>query len=234
MYSFRRLFICAALFIFLLPFQNCQRNSLNPFTTDSAQKIQSSLSGGNGGGYDGKPDVPFYRFVPNFDCANQATYFYSQPTVGAGGVTFLDQSSCQGQPMTINYSELEFSKYDSNLVGYKNNIFIYASSSLEPDQSTYVEAWCSDHSDQQSEVVFKYNVAQKQATGILYQKGQVAESLGILNRVISNTQTVFKNDQIELTILKNQKDQNDLYLTTLQKTGAHTENIQLSCRLGGY
>lgn len=234
MYSSRRFFLCILLFIFLIPFQNCQRNSLNPFTTDSAQKIQSSLSGGNGGGYDGKPDVPFYRFVPNFDCANQAIHFYSQLTVGGSGVSFLDQSSCQGQPMTINYSDLQFSHYDSNLVGYKNNIFIYANSSIEPDQNTYVEAWCSDNSEKQSEIVFKYNAAQKQATGMLYQKGQVAEPLGALNRVISNTQTIFKNNQVELTILKNQKDQNDLYVTTLKKIGAPAESIQLSCRLGGY
>lgn len=234
MNSIQRLFICILILALFIPFQNCQRNGLNPFTTNSVQKIQNSLSGGNGGGYDGKPDIPFYRFVPNFDCGNQSTHFYSQLTIGDSGVSFLDQSSCQSQSMAINYNDLQFSHYDANLVGYKNNIFIYASTSIEPDQNTYVEAWCSDNSEKQSEIIFKYNAVQKQATGIFYQNGKAAESLGILNRVISNTQTLFKNDQIELTILKNQKDQNDLYVTTLQKIGNSSENIQLSCRLGGY
>lgn len=235
----RGLFIPVILLLLIAFFQNCEVVSLNSFSSggsSNSDQLNSSISGGNGGGYDGKIGNSFYHFVPSFQCLNQKAQFYSKIIVEGQTTSFIDQSSCEKQASEISTKDLQFSLYDSTLVGYRNELFLYSSSETAPDQNTYVEIWCFDQSDLQREVVFKYNSQTKISSGVLYQKGTPAESLGQLSRYVTNTTAIFKGNNSELIIDKNIKDSQSLFLTKLQisETTKQSKTLQLSCRLGGY
>lgn len=225
-------------FVLLVSFQNCEVSSLKSNSNDESNSsdINSSITGGNGGGYDGKPGNIFYHFVPSFQCLNQKSQFYSKIILDGNNSVLIDQSNCEKQSTEILINDLQFSLYDHNLVGYKNDLFMYSSSDIAPDQDTYIEAWCFDNSDAKRELVIKYNAQTQVSSGLLYQKNTPVESLEPLSRVITNTKALFKGKNSELLIDKNSKNADLLYQTSLKIITSSNQNLDMAmtCRLGGY
>ena len=158
----RLLFPLVALVVF---FQNC--SGLN-FVTKMIQGQSDAES--NGGGYTGLQPKSFFRLVPGFTCETNGSAV-SALEVHADSAVFTENRrlECGAIKKTVDRSLIDFSVYQSDIIGYRDGIYEGRNQAPTQIPSDLVEVWCRNTIDQTGiETIMHFNRATNTAMNRVY------------------------------------------------------------------
>lgn len=200
------------IFINLVLFQNCQiKNGLDLSSFFAVNKNQASIGiqtldsstqminhggGGNGDGYEGKPDGPYVRWIPDHTCEGEKTQ-YSEIVLNSKDKSIQlvtnELALCKARSQeNIAISELEFSFFDPKIVTYKDGIYIHK------DKNKKLEVLCQ--SDQ-----FQLNIYLTDENLSEINSQRVAE-IYFKDTAINNYKKIFSIPLLHSVIQKNNFD----------------------------
>jgi hypothetical protein len=233
--------------ILLISFQNCTKLAIFSSESDYIQIASSRLNGGNGGGYEGKPDGFYYRFVPGFTCQGKETY-KDRIEFNGNKIYLLENKPnlCATQVRELENSEVVLSISDSGIVIFNNSI--YTKFLIPPDVIPLAlnEILCRDNFENASlEISAEFNQTQnKTITRLsLFENSSIKNSIdGSSIRSISNLQvhySAFTSDlKFEVYLDQPISGQSQKYLGRITQVGGSLTNkinpINLTCVLGSY
>lgn len=173
-----------SLFIFafvllLLSFQNC-----SPLGFNSLDQQLSSLTNkvnGNGGGYEGKPDNEYLRYLPQYSCEGKESY--KDRIYIENGKFFLQQTQfnqCAAPPRELLPSELNHSPFQVDFIVALDFLFKYYEYTPSGIPTHLPEALCRDDFDNPKfEIITHYDSVTKTSNGRIYFKdssGQIQQA----------------------------------------------------------
>ena len=137
-------------FIVVLLFQNCSLKSPLQFSTASlslknSESSQDSTPGGNGGGYEGKPDGIYERIIPGFECEGQPAAF-SKIELKNDSVTLTinTKEKCEATKINLNPSDIRGDQNYNDIVSVKDGLYQKRQNSLNSTKIT--EVLCYENS----------------------------------------------------------------------------------------
>lgn len=200
-----RLKIGLILVSLILLYQNCAPNKVR-FLSSLGRQMES----GNGGGYSGKPDGTFYRFVPGFSCNGQEEPKAVLTMNAPGDFSYRENSSLacglvdgplpkenvtrsRIQDQVVSYQAIPFERKDATPTGIPANLF---------------EAWCRDLApDALFEVHTHFDRVALKARAKIFEGSerdgqiQVTESPEFdVARLVTPTRVLLRADGFELVI----------------------------------
>jgi hypothetical protein len=152
--------------VLLLSFQNCTRYAFLPLHGEFSLKSTDSTDGGNGGGYDGKPDATYYRYVPGFSCEGKSSYKDRLEVRGEALFLFENHlQTCATQSRPLSSADVLRSPLQQDSVSL--NDFIYtkearpADERFQPNSPAIEEVLCRDDFTQpQLEIITQFSESQ--------------------------------------------------------------------------
>lgn len=125
-----------------LAFVNCSKIyfklSENPVSLKSAQ-----LSGGNGGGYDGKPGEIYDLIVADWNCEGKPAPYATLEILNSGAaLTVNTKEKCARKVENVKLSDLVTSPVDKEVLAYRGSLFFLRPSTGLVDLSRIMLAWC--------------------------------------------------------------------------------------------
>lgn len=229
-------FILSSLVI-LFFFQNCTNAPMSFLdlhdSTNAITKIGSSGgSGGNGGGVEGKLYGTYYRQLPKKYCQSSTNYVESI-SINPQDVTLVSEDvvNCELTQRTILMDDLVISKYQQDVIGYKDGVFVRSDM---PDQKKYtVEAWCQQSSPQSEgfieDLILKSSDNVKELTW--FHHSLLKKSSGTITRNLHTLEFQSSDIQIQISLV-NLIPHADGQFSGKAKLQSSDQVQQVSCRLG--
>lgn len=140
--GFQPILAIILLLALVIPFQNCSKN----FNFTEIPSLKSSLdtdSGGNGGGYQGKPDGTFIRSLPEFTCNGSPIASTITIKQNIATLTTKNLKDCIPSTTDIKIEEVVSSEIQNQVISFKDGVY----SSIEvlgvnPSPNNFDVAWC--------------------------------------------------------------------------------------------
>ncbi|MCM2280260.1 MAG: hypothetical protein NDI61_00280 [Bdellovibrionaceae bacterium] len=225
--------------VLVVAFQNCGSNVKFGFV-GLGQQIKGEMNG-NGGTYEGKPEIDAYHFLPDFSCENRPYPFGHLQIRGETAVYFRsDLLRCDFSQETPVPQELDYSPFHWNLVGYREKIFERKEGVVDAIPDRLVEAWCFDDAQSKNlEIIQDWKRSDGTAQAKLYWRdaGVTTDLPSFqVSRVLDMSSVLYRGENYQLLI-----DKKVASPIPGQVTGRIQANIggrvldqSVSCRLGGY
>ncbi len=131
-------------FIVVLLFQNCSIKSPLQFSTASlslknSESSQDATPGGNGGGYEGKPEGIYERIIPGFECEGQPAAF-SKIELKNDSVTLTinTKEKCDATKINLNPSDIQGDQNYNDIVSIKDGLYQKRQNNLNTTKMTEV------------------------------------------------------------------------------------------------
>jgi hypothetical protein len=156
------------LILVLFCFQNCTTK----YSFKSLLPAESKLNGGNGGGYDGKPDGTYFRYIPGFTCEGKKSY--KDLLEIRQGKFYLFENRvdlCAVNPRELEPSQVNTFGLNQEIITYKDHIYKnYPSPALQiPDSLN--EVVCRDNfNDPQVEITASFDRIKNTSQSQIYLK----------------------------------------------------------------
>lgn len=228
------------IFSLFLFFQNCSQVQFKDLDT------RSLSSESNGGTYAGKLDGLYSRYTPDFTCENRSAPTSSvEFSLGQIQLTENKQLLCGAVKKELDYSLIDFSIYQKEVIGYQEGIFDYSETQFTAIPANLVEVWCKDRNDEQGiETLTHYDRVKMQAVNRIYYSSRAVDgsyapkkiSDFSVARVIGPKEVIIKDEKgFELHVYRDQlATQVGLFKGRLS-TVIDGKNIsrETACRLGG-
>lgn len=224
----------------LILFQNCSQVG---FIADDLNFLKSS---NNGGGYGGKPDGDFYRFVPGFMCEEAESYLmHIAISTTSIDLTENKRLACGAVKQQLAPEAIDTSIYQGDIVGYQEGIFEGATQLPMKIPSNLVEVWCrDDHTYNGIETMTHYDRTTSLALNRIYyatpnsdgsyQRKKISDFP--VGRVLDDKTVIVKDGQgFELIVHRDQPAaEAGLFVAHMDAVidGAKVSR-DTSCRLGG-
>lgn len=187
-----------AIFSSLLLFQNCHYSGFNSQFLTSNKAI---INFGNGGGYEGKPDGEYYRFIPGYTCEGQSTYKEYVEIRGSEALIYKNQvNQCSSAPQPFSISAVEFSPFQSEFVTVEN--YLYKKYENRPAETPQVlaEALCrDDFLNPAIEIITHFDQLNQRALARVYTKNEFHSDFAI-KRLLSPEKIEYAGDNIRFQI----------------------------------
>lgn len=224
----------------LLQFQNCSKVQ---FVAENGGFLKSS---NNGGGYGGKPDGDYYRFIPDFTCENRET-FAMQVHAANDTYTLTENKRmlCNAMQTNLDPAQIDTSVYQNEIIGYQEGIFEGKAVTPIAIPAQLVEVWCRDSKTQGGYETITYfdrstNLAStriyfaSQNAGGEYQN-QMIPDFSVARTVSNRTVSVRDGKNFELLVNRDQPaSQAGLFKGHLNAViDGQNVDREVSCRLGG-
>lgn len=143
-----RKLLAILLLLVVLTYQGCSGGLQNSVNFQSISKSMGMSGGGNGEGYDGKPDPgDYYRVIPEYECGSQKEndFLAGQITVKDGKFQgeIINHNECKKVSSILPDAQIEFSPYNKDFIGYREGLYVRAKSLKDLLQNPWkYEAWC--------------------------------------------------------------------------------------------
>lgn len=200
----------------------------------------------NGGGYGGKPDGEFYRFVPGFTCESQPTY-RMKIRADQSGFSVLEnrQMACGRASTNLPAQSVDVSIYQNEVIGFEDGI--YESWSHEPKEIpvNLVELWCRDRDDESGiETIMHFDRSTNSAMNRIYYSVQDDEGkftsrmipdFSVARVVSAQTVVARSGEGFELTVHRDQPATKPGTFVGQMKAEIDGQTVTrtTSCRFGG-
>ncbi len=230
------LIIILLMFILVVLFQNCHLDGNSPkVLLQSIQFASQSDSSGNGSGYEGKPEIFYYRYVPSFECKNNLVPLQIA-SISDDSVKIFSNSAdqCGKKTEYTTISEVGFSPFQKDFVIIKNRLFKkYNEMPIGiPDQ--IAEILCRDNFQNPNyEIISHFDNKQKKALSHIYLQDEIISDFNV-SRLLNMNNVSYVSDRIKFTVDFNLKDENGNHIGELTKSSiSGIKPIKLSCVIGG-
>jgi hypothetical protein len=132
--------------ILLLAFQNCTQYRFKSLTDDLPLKYLAAENSGNGGGYEGKPQGSFFRFLPDYTCEGKAAYKDLIVIKGDKILLFENRPNfCAKEPVELKWTDLVLSPFQNDFFTYNNLVYAHQEPSLAQIPDRLTEVVCRDN-----------------------------------------------------------------------------------------
>jgi formylglycine-generating enzyme required for sulfatase activity len=196
--STNAIYIFIVLLLVSIGFQNCTSDFA--LLSKSKNKITESESGGNGWGYEGKPDI-YYRFLPDFQCEGHPAPVaeIKKDSNGNFELTTHRPEKCAAIKQSVNLVEAE--SFNSDMLGYRGGIFETQQSTFL-DFNIFTEVWCQANT---YDIAILYNNTYQTAQYRYHYLDssavtQVSMYIPINNRQLTSTSMSYTSDDFSLSI----------------------------------
>lgn len=201
------------------------------------------MTGGDGVGFEGKPDGTYLRYLPEFACEGQSKP-YASLVVNGTQVTYEenDPFQCQAQKSELTLADLDISALQTSIMGYKEGIFEHFSETPKEIPAALVEVWCqAPNAPSDFEMIVHYNRSQKSAVAQLITlstpdtKPRVTSQLAV-SRMIQNQNVTIEGSNLSLSVRRDAAFPNrpGEFLGAFKgELDGQSISRSLRCRLGG-
>jgi hypothetical protein len=193
-----RVFYLLLATLVLLVFQNCTQYSFRSLSEEVSLQSLGGGASGNGGGYDGKPDSTYYRFVPDFTCEGRSAPKDRLEIRGKKIYLFENHlQKCATESRELPPEEVIRSPLQSDWVSVSDYIFARQEYVLQAPPTSVDEVICrDDFLHPKVEIIARYNQEQKVSTTRVY---TLDSKLGIDVIEDLSTKRVYTGQAIEYT-----------------------------------
>jgi hypothetical protein len=161
------LFISA---LVLMPFQNCTRYSFKSLTDGLALNSSGGEVSGNGGGYDGKLQGSYFRFIPDFTCEGKKTFKELIEVVDSKAYLFENTiDKCATDSIEIPLESLALSPFQSEVISRAGHIYERFATSPSQVPDSFQELVCrDDFANPNFEILVRYDQNTNTASTTFY------------------------------------------------------------------
>ncbi len=231
MRRFKRLFHFLALAFMLLGYQGCGLNYSIP-----EQFNISSKNSGNGGGYEGKIDGAYYRFIPNYTCeGSPAPDQVAEIKNGQAYIYENKSTQCSKQSTPISVSDINISPFQNEFISVNDALFKRYEIKPQGIPSNLAEVLCRDDFESPSfEIVSHYDRDTNEVRTRVYFP-QSIESDFPTGRILSPNEVEYVSDKIKFKVdlskpaMLHKKFAGRIESTSLSGMKSHN----LTCVIGG-
>lgn len=240
-------YILVSLFtLLILGFQNCSPTAFNSITEDVSSL--ASKASGNGGGYEGKPDDLYLRYLPQYSC--EGTESFKDRIFIKDGKYFLQETvfnQCGANPRELLPTELLRSPYQAEFIIALDFLFKRFDKAPESTPSLLPETLCRDNFEKPTfEIVTHFDSSNNTANTNVYFLNSVSKSPE--QQFDSSTSRLFSGRSVQYSAFNgNLRFQVDLtagagtylrrFKATLQQApeflGTANSSATLTCVTGG-
>lgn len=184
----------------MMPFQNCgmQSSFVHNFSLSSISK--SGLSG-NGGGYEGKPDGTYYRFIPSYTCEGKPAA--DQITEIRNGQAYLYENKdnqCANQSAPVAVADINLSPFQKEFISVKDSLFKRYDEKPVGIPNNIAEILCrDDFNNPNFEIISHYDREKNEALTRIYLPGQTISDFSV-SRILSMNEVQYVANDISFKV----------------------------------
>jgi hypothetical protein len=195
--EFKRLFYSILTLVIIFSFQNCGIQSSVNQNVSTSSKQES----GNGGGYEGKPDGIFYRYVPGYTC--EGTFAAEQITeITNGNARLYDnkKNQCGSADASTTISNLDISPFQNEFISVNDYLFKRYDEKPDGIPSRLAEVLCrDDFVNPTIEIVSHYDRDTNEALSRIYLKSKQISDFSV-SRLLSSTDVKYVATDLSFSV----------------------------------
>lgn len=215
----------------LLGFVNCSFQNALSLKFSNASKLS-----GNGGGYEGKPDGTYYRYVPNYTCSGQPSPEGVAEIVDGKAYLYDNNSGqCSTQSSPLLATDINLSPFQNEFISIRDELFKRYETKPAGIPNSLAEILCRDDFEKPTfEIVSHYDRETNQAQSRVYFADHLQPDFQI-GRILSATEVKYQSEQLQfkVDISKPAAQKKKFSGMVIASTISGVQNKNLTCVVGG-